>query len=246
MQADSSYCFDLIARITASRLLILELKFVKASGRLRSPDRQQESLLVALRNLGIPILYAYNTRQTYPDDESAAAHLSATRTALPGRLSRPGGHLVEDPDHRVLRDVVDELASDEPLSGATGGNWAHGSNIVHLFDRQLLDAGSQQFTTRFLVFAYNRKAQELIHLDSEGLGLLYRAYLERVSLQQDLDLNAPLDAIERLFAARRAELDHLIDEVGRANRLNAREQAAPEPERPNTKRVGKPGSFDLG
>jgi hypothetical protein len=246
MKVDTSYCFDLIARISTSRLLLLELKWVESSDKVRSADLSQERLLVALRNKGVPVLYAYNARQEYPDDDTASEQLSTTRTASPGRFSGPDRALIHVAEHRVLRDVVDELAAPS-ANGATGGAaWADGRNVVHLFDGQLLNIGLQQFTTKFLLFAYNVEAKELITLTAEQLSLVYDAYVKVVRLQRDLDLNAPQTEIDQLFTERLAELDRLLKELPKPQQQGISDGNSPEREAPgNPRRPNQSRGFDF-
>ena len=55
------YCVDLIGVLDNAQVILLEVKYKEATGKLRSFDPEQHNQLIAYEEIGVPVAYAYNS-----------------------------------------------------------------------------------------------------------------------------------------------------------------------------------------
>lgn len=213
---DRALCFDLIQRLTESSLLILEVKVTHDGQKLHSFNAQQRRVDAALRAIGIPLDYCYNTADDYTEQNDAIYTLDKTLSSHPSHVSDDRGVIVDATTHQALREVVDGLIDAEQGNAGMVGA---------LFNKDLIKS-MRELNIKALFFANHAGNLEL--LDENDLFSLYDSYRSHVTIGSGVDLKtASQDELEAEFNHNAQELLRVLDEWQQEKSLKAQAHHKP-------------------
>lgn len=198
---NKALCFDIVQRLTDASLLILEVKVTHDGRKLHSFDAQQRRGDAALRAIGIPLEYCYNTANDYVEINNELYTLTETLTAHPSHVSDDRGMIIDTSSHKSLKKAVDALLVDQ-----TG----NGGMVGALFNKKLIKS-MRELNIKILFFAY--RAGKLDLLSEEDLFSLYDSYSSHVALADGVDLEtATQSELEAGFISDAQKLLDLVED----------------------------------
>lgn len=198
---NKALCFDVIQRITKSSLLILEVKVTHDGRKLHSFDAQQRRVDIALRAIGIPLEYCYNTSNNYVEQNNELYTLTETLSSHPSYVSDDKGVITDPSSHKTLKMAVDELLDDQSGDGRM---------IGALFDNNLIKH-MRELNIKILLFAYHAGKIEVLR--EKDLFSLFDSYRSHVTLADGIDLKtASQDELEASFSKDAQKLLDLLND----------------------------------
>ena len=141
------YCYDLIAQLPNSRLLMLEAK-TSVAGKLRYYNKEQHTFLQVLWECHVPVYYIYN-RATITELRHITIALEEAITSEPPVLLDHARRLWSS-KHSCLRELIDRLVA----PSSDGEQLEPGLCAYALFD-ELTQRGLEELNTEMLLLMYN-------------------------------------------------------------------------------------------
>lgn len=161
----STYCFDLIKRISDAHLLLLEVKTTQDFVKLSSYRPRQHEVNILLREIGIPVDYCYNLKHNYQSNSDSYV-LEYSNTSSPSLICDNKGRIIHKQQHKNLKQYIDEIVS--------GSNSTNNSDLIGaLFSNDIIES-IQSLNLKTLFIAYDPAIKKLTVLDNKEIVQLYK------------------------------------------------------------------------